>query len=204
MEQHHPDRPGKFNPGAGVIGLGGYWIGPATDPKSGKPIRGGEGGPGVVGIAGRTNYHEPLPDFANAFGAYSGIGVYGASSTKIGVAGVGNFAGVVGKSSAGRGGWFVSSLDPFPKAQLHLEPVQIPFPKIRSHDYYAVTCIRPQEVTELPKAGLPGDLLVIAAKEDAGVPAALWFCTKGGGADGKDGVAEWREVLLGPAIQGQR
>jgi hypothetical protein len=44
METYHPERHGKFQPGAGVLGIGGYWIG--------SGVRDAIGGPGVVGLGG--------------------------------------------------------------------------------------------------------------------------------------------------------
>lgn len=69
---------GGFVPGTGVLGIGGYWTGPARVDKS---ERDGRGGPGVVGVAGGDQTPARVPSFEQA----KGVGVYGASAENEGV-----------------------------------------------------------------------------------------------------------------------
>jgi hypothetical protein len=228
MEVHHPDRSGKFKPGAGVLGIGGYWIGPERDAK-GNALRGAIGGPGVVGLGGGTNSEEPY-DHAAQFETVKGVGVcglsnhgpgvFGKSTTGLnmaqnisgghfessngnGVEGIGGAFGVVGRGGRA-GGFFRSSADPFIRAQVHLAPQFMSVPK--EVPMQIVPNISPDKVDQLPKTGSLGDLLVTASPP--GDPNAnmtlLWLCTRSGTADGKDGIAEWRQVLLGPPIIGRK
>jgi hypothetical protein len=103
MEQQHPDRPGKFRPGAGVVGIGGYWIG--------SPIINGVrgegrdfGGPGVVGVAGREDSPETYADYGSqTFEALAGIGVVGVSLNHVGVYADGKEHGIIAKGGSGIG-----------------------------------------------------------------------------------------------------
>jgi hypothetical protein len=69
---------GGFNPGIGVLGIGGYWTGPA---KSDGKARDDMGGPGVIGVAGG----DQGPAWVPPFNLTKGVGVYGASSQHEGV-----------------------------------------------------------------------------------------------------------------------
>jgi hypothetical protein len=76
-----------------VIGLGGYWTGPAAVGQKG---RGPEGGAGVVGVAGGEGGPPPIPPFDITKGA----GVYGASSLT-GVVAEGGHSGVLATGPTG-------------------------------------------------------------------------------------------------------
>ena len=205
MEEYHSDRSGKFNPGAGVVGVGGYWIGPAFD-GTGTRRRGDAGGPGVTGVAGDNIFPQLPPplDDPRAFDVYAGVGVCGISYTNVGILAQGKFVGVKGKGFEGPGGYFESGPHEWIVPQLHLEPNQMVVPNVEDHQV-APTCLRPTLVKSLPKEGRAGDLLVTInpdiTSKDGPPPAVLWFCTVGGGRDGKDGVAVWRQVLLGPPME---
>jgi hypothetical protein len=172
MEAHHPDRSGKFKPGAGVLGIGGYWIGPRFN-LAGHELRKDTGGPGVVGIGGGTNSEEPY-DHAAQFDTVTGVGVFGLSnhgpgvfgksttdvheaknisgghfesSNGNGVEGIGGEYGVVG-TGVRAGGYFKSSSDPFIRAQIHLYPQVMSVPKEVAMN--VVSCLSPDQVDQLP------------------------------------------------------
>ena len=71
------DRRRKFNPGIGVLGIGGHWIMPKVDNSRGAP--------GVVGVAGGKGGPSNVPPFDQM----RGVGVYGISHVGDGVHAVG-------------------------------------------------------------------------------------------------------------------
>jgi hypothetical protein len=204
-------------------GIGGYWIGPRFN-LAGHELRKDTGGPGVVGIGGGTNSEEPY-DHAAQFDTVTGVGVFGLSnhgpgvfgksttdvheaknisgghfesSNGNGVEGIGGEYGVVG-TGVRAGGYFKSSSDPFIRAQIHLYPQVMSVPKEVAMN--VVSCLSPDQVDQLPRTGNPGDLLVT---QPNAFNTYLWLCTRAGTQDGKEGTAEWRQVLLGIAITGRK
>jgi hypothetical protein len=101
-----------YNPGAGVIGVGGIWTGPqhASNPRSeNRTSRDARGGAGVIGIAGGEHGVPPWPSFDQTMG----VGVYGVSSVGIGVFAEGG-AGYPGLSAkGGKGGQGVQAFGDF-------------------------------------------------------------------------------------------
>jgi len=213
MEEHHSDRQGKFKPGAGLLGIGGYWIGPNSDPK-GKILRDDIGGPGVVGLAGGANSEEVF-DYETEFNTVKGIGVFGRSHNGAGVVGratggsgtavggsfQGGAIGVRGTASAGPGGWFEGGWDPI-RAQIHLEPhaMDTPAEVLAS----SVTTVKPDAIDQLPKIGRLGDLLLTTRTDSKAGATFLWLCTVEDDVNGSGNPAQWRQVLLGPYIPGKK
>ena len=241
------DRRRKFNPGIGVLGIGGHWIMPIDDPR---------GAPGVVGVAGTKGGPSNVPPFEYM----RGVGVYGMSHVGngmhavgsptdgtglvaegfFGVVATGRSAGVVafsdelavngrGKKVGGRFRGYVGvegqgETDPggvfsaqpsergVPTAQIQAVPQPMWVPdQVQATSYYLTP---PDQVGELPQRGSAGQLLmtvqtISAERRDLrpGGEATLWLCVT----SGDDVVpatpsqpAIWRQVLLGPAIQGQK
>jgi hypothetical protein len=77
-----------YDPGIGVLGLGGAWTGPQTAsylaPEN-RLDRDARGAPGVVGLAGGEFGASPMPSFEES----RGVGVYGKSSDGPGMVAVG-------------------------------------------------------------------------------------------------------------------
>jgi len=214
MEFYHEGRPGTFKPGAGVVGFGGYWIGPAFD-GNGKALRGPFGGPGVVGYAGGVNVREPdiiggpaegLPP-AN-WTEVEGVGVYGRSAYRFGVQGNGKECGIRGHGINGPGGIFSSGSDLHIRAQIELVPVVM---QTLPEEPLAVWGINPAKAGKykLPSLAKTGQLLLTKVsdndtkgpgiKDSKGASATLWLCTRAGRDAGRD-FTDWRQVLLGPVI----
>jgi hypothetical protein len=80
------------------------------------------------------------------------------SKNGAGVVGSGTAVGVRGAASNGPGGWFQGSREPF-RAQIHLEPQPMDTPREVPINFLE-TYLKQDEVTELPKVGTIGDLLV--------------------------------------------
>jgi len=65
-----------FDPGAGVVGIGGFWAGGnQSDHEGGRRSRDGMGGAGVVGVAGGEHGRPGWPYFDQ----FRGVGVFGLS-----------------------------------------------------------------------------------------------------------------------------
>jgi hypothetical protein len=71
-----------FDPGAGVVGIGGIWTGAQFAERDGaRPERDDKGGAGVVGVAGGEHVTPGWPSFDQT----RGVGVYGVSAVGPGV-----------------------------------------------------------------------------------------------------------------------
>jgi hypothetical protein len=67
----------RFDPGAGVLGVGGFWAGGnQSDVEGGRRDRDGKGGAGVVGVAGGEHGRPGWPYFDQ----FRGVGVFGLSA----------------------------------------------------------------------------------------------------------------------------
>jgi hypothetical protein len=162
----------------------------------------GKGGPGVVGLAeGQEAIDYPA---AGVFGrSKNGPGVVGEATDSASKGGHfrGGAMGVYGSAVHGPGGWFEAATDPV-RAQIHLAPSPMPVPT--EQPMVVVANLDPSKVDQLPKIGRLGDLLATSdMKTDSKVTgfAFLWLCVK----DGTDkDPAAWRQVLLGPAIDGRK
>jgi hypothetical protein len=172
------------------------------------------GGPGVVGVAGRINYREThadydSPNWGQVSSQMAGIGVYGFSADRIGVAGIGKDQGVTarrekigvqGMGGTGPGGHFSSKLleGKVNNAQVHIEAQQMSVPSVVEEA--KVYGIRPTVVDQLPRTAKPGDLLLTLPMAATDYQLALlWICT-----GDQAGVALWQQVLLGEIIKGTR
>jgi hypothetical protein len=99
-----------YDPGAGVVGIGGPWTGPQAAPRWVEGNRQGRdhrGGSGVIGVAGGQDGATPVPSFDQA----KGVGVYGASAVGEGMVADGaiNFAGL--RATGSYGVWGISKTD---------------------------------------------------------------------------------------------
>jgi hypothetical protein len=71
-----------FDPGTGVLGIGGFWTGLTSDDSTGvQRKRDANGGAGVIGVAGGQSGPSVVPSFDQT----KGVGVYGASAVGKGV-----------------------------------------------------------------------------------------------------------------------
>lgn len=240
------DRGRKFNPGIGVLGIGGHWIMPKVDDPKGAP--------GVVGVAGgESNPYVPPFDHMRGVGVYGfsqvGDGMYASGSPTNasglvadglrGVTAMGKSVGVLafsddlgvhgqGDRVGGRfrgdfgleghgdtqpGGVFSAqpSERGVPTAQIQAVPQPMWVPDQVQATSYSLA--PPDQVAELPQGGSAGQLLmtvqtISAERRDLrpGGEATLWLCVTSGDddPDTPSQPAIWRQVLLGPAIQGQK
>jgi hypothetical protein len=250
-----------YDPGFGVVGIGGWWTGPQT---ASNPIgenrrdRDNRGGPGVVGVAGGENVSPPVPTFdqVKGVGVFGGslvgegivadgalgfaglratgdIGVWGIGSVSFGVKGEGPTGvaangkatgilatGGVAVQANGGGTGIIASGKGAPAAvfsrekqelmsepQIHIEPLPMWVPD--PQDANTVSVIPDDGLgDQLPKWANAGDLLMTKqgpTKDKPEVPArpevTLWLCvlTSVSG----DQPAVWKQVLLGPGIEGK-
>jgi hypothetical protein len=202
---------GDLQGGSGLIGLGGRAS--IVTPNAPGPGVYGIGaqngtiqssGAGVIGISGGHSVNPLAPELP-AFSETRNVGVFGIATSgafltnpmTVGVRGQTDFGiGVHGVATGiGRGGVFVSKHS----AQVQLAPydLQAPLP--------APTPIQPEAIpTErdsgpsLPKDGLSGDLMAVL---DDQRQCTLWFCVRG---RAEKAVAQWAQVLLGPAFDGRK
>lgn len=214
-------------PGAGIVGIGGQWVG----------LNGGRlGGAGVVALASGFNLTEKvLGHGVHARGAIGvvgsgqatqatggpldikkglpGTGVFGTGSL-IGVAGFGA-TGVFGHGTLNHAGWFECEVQEKNIPQIHIEPQDMNVRVSLSEKENAqAERILPAVVDRrLPAVARAGDLLVTnfptgnfyADGKNGKRPikeAVLWFCVLSSNPDLGGGPAHWRQVLLGPPIRG--
>jgi hypothetical protein len=243
-----------YDPGFGVVGIGGWWTGPQT---ASNPLRGntqnrtGRGGPGVVGVAGGENGSPPVPTFDQV----KGVGVFGGSlvgegmvadgavaglraTGDVGVWAIGTTAGIeaeggtgmyakgtsvgieveggTGIKATGRGGPAGVFERPIAvrerlkyeliEPQIHIEPLPMWVPD--PQDAQTVSVLPDYGVgDQLPRWANAGDLLMTEQgpiKDKPEIPprpeATLWLCV----VSGKENEnAVWKQVLLGPPIEGK-
>jgi hypothetical protein len=116
--------------------------------------------------------------------------------------------GVRALGTTGPGGVF-SRADIFETAfpQLHIKPQPMWVPN--SVGMGTVRALPADGVQNLPRFGQAGDLLVTiqtATKDTRDIPpgaeAMLWFCVVSGGSKEDPAPAIWKQVLLGPSVEG--
>jgi hypothetical protein len=171
----------------------------------------GLAGPAVIGVEGLANdgdFGTGVHGRANGVG---GVGVFAESDAGTAIKGLsaGGVGGVFatgggvqsGDAPPGRAGVFGSDS----AAQVRLVPHQ-PLKQPALNQTYAVqTLITKGLAAEFPANGQAGDLLctTVRVREPSGVIVelgTLWFCEKGG--TNKTNPAQWRQVLMGPALSG--
>jgi len=96
-----------------------------------------------------------------------------------------------------------------PVPQIFITPTYMPVPD--PVDMETVSALPPDEVDQLPQNAYAGELLMTEGGQGRGSAegeAMLWICVVGSHPDPADNTrlvpAVWKQVLLGPPIEGKR